>query len=305
MKSLKIVCVLAALLCGPVAIGRAQIPYAPENSRLFDKTGKPVTLDQIIDAARDADVVFLGESHDDAAGHALEAEIFQRIVEKYGKERQIALSMEMFERDTQVVLDEYLHGLITEKHFLASSRPWNNYATDYRPLVEFAKANKLPVIAANAPRRYVNIVSRNGRAALAALSPEAKSWLAPLPYPHASAAYVAKFNALMGNAPEARAGLANILDSQSLWDATMGFSIAQFLKANPKALVVQLNGRFHSENRLGTVEQLLGYRPGTKAVVVSMQYDPSFPIFDKATQENLGDFVVLTDPKLPRSQKQN
>src|SRR3954467_8455063 len=68
--------------------------------------------------------------------------------------------MEMFERDVQIVLDEYLSDLITEQHFLASSRPWGNYKTDYRPLVELAKEKHLDVIAANAPRRYVNMVSR-------------------------------------------------------------------------------------------------------------------------------------------------
>jgi uncharacterized iron-regulated protein len=71
-------------------------------------------------------------------------------------------SLEMFERDVQIVLDEYVKDLITEKKFLDDSRPWNNYKTDYRPLVEYAKQNKLPVIAANAPRRYINMVSRGG-----------------------------------------------------------------------------------------------------------------------------------------------
>ena len=81
----------------------------------------------------------------------------------------------------QIVLDEYLNGLISEDHFLLSSRPWKNYKTDYRPLVEIAKQNKLSVIAANAPRRYVNMVSRNGRDSLNGLSKQAKEWLAPLP----------------------------------------------------------------------------------------------------------------------------
>lgn len=304
VKTPKILFVLAGLLVFPALRGEAQIPYLPENSRIFDATGQPRTLDQIVAAAGQADVIFLGEDHDDAAGHALEAEVLKRITEKYGTSRPIALSMEMFERDTQVVLNEYLRDLITEKHFLASSRPWNNYATDYRPLVEFARAHDLPVIAANAPRRYVNMVSRKGRASLQALSPEAKRWLAPLPYPTASTAYTRKFNALMGGAHEGSTAMTNILDSQTLWDATMGYSIAEFLKTHPKGLVIQVNGRFHSENRLGTAEQFLKYRPAARAVVVSIRPDESFPHFDKATQENLGDFVVVTDPKLPRSGKE-
>ena len=161
--------------------------------------------------------------------------------------------MEMFERDVQIVVDEYLGGLISEQHFLLSSRPWPNYKTDYRPLVELAKEKHLDVVAANAPRRYVNMVSRNGRDSLNALSDQAKSWLAPLPYPEPSDAYKTKFNNLMaGNTGDPAAKMSpnaatNLIYSQSLWDATMGNSVANYLKQNKGALVVHLNGGFHTE----------------------------------------------------------
>jgi uncharacterized iron-regulated protein len=275
------------------------------NYRVFDAKGKPASLDKIIEAIAQTDVVFLGENHDDATAHALQLQIFKAVIEKYGKDRKVALSLEMFERDVQTVVNEYLNNLITENHFLLSARPWNNYKQDYRPLVELAKTDKLPVIAANAPRRYVNMVSRGGRDALNGLSPEAKKWLAPLPYNQASETYGNKFKALMGGSPESNMGLNKILDSQSLWDATMSYSIAEFLKENKKSLVVHLNGAFHTENRLGTAEQLLKYRPKTKILVVTMRYEEDFTKFDVPKHENLGDFVILTDSKVPRSFKQS
>ena len=211
----------------------------------------------------------------------------------------------MFERDVQTVLDEYLKDLISEQHFLLSSRAWGNYKTDYRPLVEFAKENKLEIIAANAPRRYVNMVSRLGRESLEKLSPEAKRWFAPLPFGEASDAYAAKFNALMGQMPNPATPQKHspILNSQVLWDATMAFSIAENLKKNKKPLVIHLNGSFHTENRLGTVEHLLKYRPKTKILVVTMRYEEDFKSFDKAEHSDLGDFVILTDAKQPRSKR--
>jgi uncharacterized iron-regulated protein len=275
------------------------------NYRVFDAMGNPSSLDKILEAAADADVVFLGEQHDDATAHALQLQIFKAAVEKYGRERKVALSLEMFERDVQTVVDEYLNNLISESHFLLSSRPWNNYKQDYRPLVELAKAKKLPVIAANAPRRYVNMVSRNGRESLNALSPDAKKWLTPLPYNQASENYAKKFKALMGGSPESSMGINKILDSQTLWDTTMSYSIAEFLKENKKALVVHLNGGFHTENRLGTAEQLLKFRRKAKFIVVTMRYEDDFTKFDKSKHENLGDFVILTDAKQPRSFKQS
>lgn len=271
--------------------------------QVFNSQGRVSSFNEIVSAARKTDVVFLGENHDDKIAHSLQFEFLQSVFEKFGKQRKIALSLEMFERDVQIIIDEYLQNSITEKKFLDDSRPWNNYKTDYRPLVEFAKQNMLSVIAANAPRRYVNMVSRNGRDSLKQLSPAAANWFAPLPFGEASKEYKEKFNRLMGGDAGGNHGLLKILDSQTLWDATMAFSIAEHLKKQKNALVVHLNGSFHTENRLGTAEQLIKYQPHAKFLVVTMRYEDDFRNFDKLKHENLGDFVILTDAKEPRSFK--
>jgi uncharacterized iron-regulated protein len=306
MKILSLAFLLTLLMTISMAGQTATITEA--NYRIFDGRGNPATLEKIVDELKNVDVIFLGELHDDATAHFLQAEIFRRAFEKYNRDRQIALSLEMFERDVQIVVDEYLNNLISENHFLLSSRPWGNYKTDYRPLVEFAKANKLPVIAANAPRRYVNMVSRSGRDSLNALSRQAKQWLAPLPFQPASEAFAKKFNALMGGGggsamPAAKMSSGNILDSQTLWDATMAFSIAEYLKRAADPLVIHLNGGFHTENRLGTPEHLLKYAKKARFLVVTMRYEQDFQNFDKTKHAALGDFVILTDAKVPRSQR--
>jgi uncharacterized iron-regulated protein len=273
-----------------------------ENYQLFDAKGQPVSMEKIIEAIGQSDVVFIGENHDDPVAHYLQLEFLKAAQERFGKNgRNVALSMEMFERDVQIVLDEYLKGLIPEQHFLLSSRPWNNYKTDYRPLVEFAKENKLAVIAANAPRRYVNRVSRLGRDSLKELSPAAKRWLAPLPYATASKEYADKFNKLMSGS--GMHDTSKVLDSQSLWDATMADSIARYLKKQSKALVIQLNGSFHSQERLGAPEHLLRYRSKTRLIVITILSDNAFPSFAATKHIGLGDFVIITDPKLPRTFK--
>ena len=287
------------------SVGQTNITEA--NYRIYDRQGNAASLEKIIESLKDADVVFLGENHDDPTAHYLQNEIFRRAFEKHGKERQVALSLEMFERDVQIVLDEYLKDLISENHFLLSARAWGNYKTDYKPLVEFAKTNKLEVIAANAPRRYVNMVSRTGRESLNRLSTEAKRWLAPLPYGEASDAYARKFNALMGQTTDSVTPVKHspMVNAQALWDATMAFSISEYLKRAKNPLVVHLNGGFHTENRLGTPEHLLKYSPKTKFLVVTIRSEENFTNFDKTKHTDLGDFVILTDAKVPRSsQKQ-
>src|SRR5580704_5606490 len=115
---------------------------------------KLVADDDIANDMANADVLFFGENHNDSTGHYLEFMVFKKLAAKYpGK---VALSMEMFETDCQKVLDEYLSGFIREKNFIAEARAWKNYA-DYRPLIELAKANHIPIVAANAPDRYVNM----------------------------------------------------------------------------------------------------------------------------------------------------
>jgi uncharacterized iron-regulated protein len=300
---MKIIATLIFLIMVSVTAGYGQLPYSEDQFRAFDAKGNPVTMADMIKAAGQADVIFLGELHDDPVGHAIEAEVFRRVFAEYSAKRKITLSMEMFEKDIQVVVNEYLNSLISEPQFMASSRPWGNYKTDYRPLVEFAKEKRLEVVAANGPRRYVNMVSRGGRETLNGLTKEAKKWLPPLPYAEASEAYAKKFKALMGPSPEAQMGIDKILSSQSLWDASMAYSVSQALKRSKGSLVVHLNGGFHTENRLGTVEHLLKYRKKARVIVITMRAEDDFKTFEKSKHADLGDYVVLTDAKLPRSKR--
>lgn len=288
------------LLAGAVV---SQTAFSDQYFRVFNGKGESSSISDIIKAIDGADAVFLGEQHDDATGHAVQNEIFRQALAAYSPKRRVSLSLEMFERDVQIVLDEYLGGLISETHFISSSRAWGNYKTDYRPMVELAKEKKLDVIAANAPRRYVNMVSRGGRDSLSGLSKDARKWLAPLPYAEPSDSYAKKFKALMGPSAEAQMGIEKILASQTLWDATMGDSVATYLKKNKESLVIHLNGSFHSENRLGTIDHLFKYRPRTKILVVTIRYEDDFHNFDRAKHGDLGDFVILTDAKQPRSKR--
>src|SRR5262245_14970879 len=110
-----------------------------------------------------ADVVVFGERHDATALHAEHLRILREL---HAQRADLVVTMEMFERDVQPVLWQYLVGDIDESEFLARSRPWPNYGTDYRPIIEFARANRVEVLAANAPRATVARVRDRGIQAL-------------------------------------------------------------------------------------------------------------------------------------------
>lgn len=278
-----------------------------ESFRVYDSSGKAVTLDDVISAMGSAEVVFLGETHNDAAGHMIELQLLQGAATRYGQgadagaRRQVALSLEMFERDVQTQLDEYLSGLILERQFLADSRPWNNYQSDYRPLIEFARERSLPVVAANVPTRYANRVARMGRASLTALSSQAKAWIAPLPYGEAGEEYAAKFSRAMEGMPDGYQGnlKQNFLDAQVLRDATMAYAISQALTNRQKALVLHVTGIFHVEGRMGIPEQLLKYRPRTRMIVIAILPASETPKLDAQTLKNTGDFIFITGATKP------
>jgi uncharacterized iron-regulated protein len=271
--------------------------------------GTPASMADLLEAAGSADALLLGEEHDDVVGHRVQLEIFRRLLADYGGRgpmpspqpngagpdladiRPIVLSLEMFERDVQTVLDEYLTDLVTEDHFLSSARPWDNYERDYRPLVELAKATGVEVVAANAPRRYANRASRLGRGSLEELSEAAKTWLPPLPYPEASEAYRAEWDAIMGAAAMHMSG--EPLDAQMLWDASMGGAIAEALDRLDDAIVVHLAGVFHVQNGTGTPETLAYYRPSARQLLVAVYKAETPSVFDPEN-EGAGDFVILT-----------
>ena len=265
--------------------------------KIYDtRTRQIVTIDKIIADCQEADVLFFGEEHNDSACHYMENALFTALHQQFGD--KLTLSMEMFETDGQLTLNEYLAGFITESRLIQDARAWSNYK-DYRPMVEYARQNNIPVIAANPPRRYVNLVSRRGMRSLDSLSRESKKYLPPLPYDTLTGRYREKFIDVMKGSPGSNSP--NIYYSQNLWDAGMSYSIYRYLKKHKKQKIFHCEGRFHCDEKLGTLAQLQKRKPGLRILNISSFSDPSFPDPDWEKFRFLGDYVILTDPGLKKT----
>ena len=169
--------ILVSLICCLTAtLGWAQEKNA---YTLFDAQGNRVDYTQMMDVLERQDVVFIGEIHNCPIAHWMEYEIVKDLYDRHGD--RLMIGAEMFERDNQLILDEYLAGMITPERFNAEAKLWPNYKTDYSPIVEFAKEHKIPFVATNVARRYANMVAKGGFEALDGLSDEAKRYVAPLP----------------------------------------------------------------------------------------------------------------------------
>lgn len=243
-----------------------------------------------------ADVILFGESHNDRVAHNIQLKILKSL---HKQKRNPVLSLEMFDRDTQTVLNEYLNDLITERHFISSARAWWNYRSAYKPLIEYSKKNKIKVIAANAPRRYVNLVSRKGKKSLNKLSDQAKKWIAPLPYKKHNENYIKKIKAFNETIVKKIKTMKKPFkfkgvdpDAQLVWDITMAYSIVEQLKeGNP--LIFHINGKFHSEENMGIPDFLRYYKKDIKILIITAISKTDMSKNIKARCEK-GDYVIVT-----------
>jgi uncharacterized iron-regulated protein len=287
------------------AASAAPVPAGYVANRVYDTHGKRfIDFEAMLADVTNADVLFLGEQHDDSSSHRLEAAALAGLARRRSN---VVLAMEMFERDVQSSLDSYLAGRITEADFLAASRPWPRYATDYRPLVEFARAYKWPVIASDVPRRLASLVSARGlKPTLDSLSTTDRAYAArDILCPHDD--YFRRFTKTMGDMPSHKgsateesaadkaATIERIYLAQCIKDETMSESIATaFTVAPPRALVVHVNGAFHSDYGLGTAERVKRRLPGRRVVVVSFVPVRNLDTPNGKSQRTLADFIVYT-----------
>jgi len=263
---------------------RILVTRGSENVRL--------TVDDLVDRLVEGDVIFVGEVHDDSLTHIVEHELLKRVSRHH---RDLGVALEMFERDVQEVLDGYLSGRLTENDFLAVSRPWRNYRTAYRPLVEFARENRLPVLAMNIPRRYANRVAVMGERGLAALADSEKVWIARELKP-LDDEYRRWF---MEQIREARPGPMKRFDPENLYkaqcikDDTMAESIKMFRDTHPGVKVISYQGDFHSAFGLGVVKKLRLLDPSVKTVVVSIVPVEDIGNVDFQEHGGQGDFLIF------------
>ena len=271
-------------------------------ARIDGRAPTPVTLDEAANALKDYDVIVLGEYHDHPANHLAEMALFRAL---YAKAPRLALSMEMFERDVQPALDDYLAGRIGEEVLKRRGRAWGNYAESYRPLVEYAKARKLAVIAANAPASVVRCVGMEGPGFLSTIPADKRGWaaaelhLSEGPYKEKFLRFLAEDGAHGPEDPnkteaEKKADAERSFASQITRDDTMAESIFLHMQKNPGVKVVHVTGNFHAESFLGTVERLKARSPNLKIAVVTPieAADPERPAVD-AKDIGSGNFAVL------------
>ncbi len=95
----------------------------------------------------------------------------------------------------------------------------------------------------------------------------------------------------------------DLIVAQSLWDASMAYSISEYIKVHPDKKIMQVNGKFHSEQGYAVVAQLRKYSPKTRILIVTSMSDDSFPTSNTTQYNDYRHYILITDPKVPKTFK--
>jgi uncharacterized iron-regulated protein len=223
------------------------IVYAPLNHASADAKETSIsalTRDQLglLQKIQTANIIYLGETHDSPADHQAQLAIVQAL---HRKNPSMAIALEMFQRPYQV----YLSGALSEEDLLTQTEYRKRWGFDwnfYAPIVRFARAKDMPLVAINAPTEITRKVARFG---LDALEGEDFKWIPPRTEIDTSSASYRKrlletyesFHQGKGNSD----GFERFFQAQVLWDETMAEAIAQFWLKNPNRKIVVLVGQGH------------------------------------------------------------
>jgi uncharacterized iron-regulated protein len=278
----------------PTLPGNPREPYTPPHQpELGDilnvPTGYFVSEEQMLRIAGDYRIVYVGETHDNPASHRLELNVLQAMAQRHPG--RVALGMEMFTPDQQEALDEWVDGDLTEKEFLKKSRWYDSWRMDfdyYKPLLEFARENRVPVIGLNAEKGLVKAV---GRQEISELPQEEREKLPEMnmadPYERALV------ESIFSDHAHGHGDFESFLRVQTLWDETMAQNVAAFLSGQGREdwHMVVLAGGNHIQFGFGIPRRVFRRLPTSFLLVGSREI---------VIPENLKDRLMnVVEPEFP------
>ncbi len=265
---------------------------------VYNQQLKASSYEEVLKKASEADIILFGEIHNNPVDHWLQLELTKDLFQR--KNASLVLGAEMFESDNQIVLDEYLQNRITSQQLIAEAKVWNNYQTDYKPLVDFAQAHQIPFIATNIPRRYASLVAKKGVEELSLLSPEARKNIAPLPVAFdltlPGYAELTKMGGMHSSGSSISAE--NMAKAQAIKDATMSHFILKNWKKGQTFL--HINGSYHSQNFEGIYWYLKKANPALKIVTIATTEEANVQE-PKEARPDLAHFIITVPQSMTKT----
>lgn len=265
-------------------------------------TGQVYDWEQLFLAMENADVIILGESHTDARGHAIQADLITAALQRWDG---MTLSLEEFDRSQQATLDAFQRGELSAKDLQAigdfvTPAVRDNWIDWYLPKLEAARQAGATLLASNAPLQYSRMVRNVGCDNLPELQIEERA-LFECPAAPEDPAYKARFVASLtaavsrskpqGMKPLGAEQTDGMFRSQRVWDATMAESIVQ-ARAAGSAKVLHVVGNAHADFNGGLVQELRYRDPDSRVLVIALVPTRSTRLLD--ADRGRADFIIYT-----------
>ncbi|MBZ9621129.1 ChaN family lipoprotein [Psychroflexus lacisalsi] len=259
---------------------------------LFSQAGEPISYRQVLDSISKTDVLLFGEFHNNPISHWLQ---FELVSDLKTNNINFSIGAEMFETDTQEVLNLYLSDSLTESKFKKEARVWSNYATDYKPVLDFAKETSTPFIATNIPRPYATSVYKNGGfSALDSLDQNEYEFIAPLPisFDIELPSYQNMLDMMGGHGGE------DLVKAQAIKDATMAHFILKNL--SPNQVFFHLNGSYHSNDFEGIYWYLKQYQKNVDILTISTVEQKDLETLEDEHLDK-ANFIIVVNQNMTKS----
>ncbi len=231
----------------PVAVPTPQaVPLAPAAGAIYDATGAVRTWAEALTDLASARIVAVGESHDDAEHHKIQAEVLTALAVRV----PLAVGLEMVAAEDQPVLDAFMSGTTPEKDFAVWWKAnWGYDFVLYKPIFDAAKAAGVPVRGLNAPREVVKAVGKKG---LAGLTPAERGRIPAMILESADARYRKYVLDSVSGHGAPPSAIPRMLEAMAVWNETMGENAAKL--AAEGRLVLVIAGQGHVYYKAGVLE---------------------------------------------------
>ncbi len=271
----------------------------PLVGKIWDaRAGRLVDEATLTSAVDGAEVVMLGEMHDNPDHHVLQARLV-RAIGAAGK--RPALAFEMMEEDDQPAIDAAIARAPRDPDAIARAVDWKHSGwydfAIYRPIFAAGLEAGMPIVGANLPVPLAKAIAMKGQEAL---TPELRAALQkaePLP-PEVVASLRAEMKAAHCDAPMPDAILDRLALAQRARDAEMAHRLAAVSQAAGGAILVTGNG--HARTDRGVPASLERELPGRRVVSVGLfevsqgKLDPALYASEFGVGTLPFDFVVFT-----------
>ncbi len=244
---------------------------------------KTMKLDEIIPKILDKPVIYLGERHGNFEDHRVQLKVIMGLHESGHK---FAIGMEMFQKPFQKAINDYQSGVINERDFLKATQYFKRWQFDYnlyREIIEYAKANNIPIVALN---MWSEIVKTVATAGLDALTDSEKAQI-PEDMDMSDGDYKQRLKEIFEtHKNHGSIQFDNFYQAQILWDETMAHAANVFLKKNPDYQIAVLAGVGHIIYGSGIPKRAFRLNGKEYVTVIPATGEPI---------EDSGDFVLFPE----------